>query len=195
MYKNFPAEEESVWIRKKQISVNSTGNDLDGSFLQHSQWFSYGKDCTSETFQQSGYKDFLRHILKSSASMYESSGSQFFRTTTGIQSGPDAFDGSRLAMTFLTLLSVMEIICSFRLVLDGKTGEEIPRSSRSELLDKFLGNNFHLSDAENNIPSCWAEQVEQIYLAENSISRLPQVSKVKFLGSDELFCFCSICAA
>ena len=29
-----------------------------------------------------------RHILKSSASMYESSGSQFFRTTTGIQSGP-----------------------------------------------------------------------------------------------------------
>ena len=84
--------------------------------------------------------------------MYESSGSQFFRTTTGIQSGPDAFDGSRLVMTFLTLLGVMEIICSFRLVLDGKTGEEIPRSSRSELL--FLGNNFHLSDAENNIPSC-----------------------------------------
>ena len=30
--------------------------------------------------------------------MYESSGSQFFRTTTGIQSGPDAFDESRFIM-------------------------------------------------------------------------------------------------
>ena len=43
---------------------------------------------TDETFQQSGKQDYLRHILKSSASMHESSGSQFFRTTTGIQSGP-----------------------------------------------------------------------------------------------------------
>ena len=41
-----------------------------------------------ETFQQSGKQDFFSRILKSSASMYESSGSQFFRTTTGLQSGP-----------------------------------------------------------------------------------------------------------
>ena len=34
--------------------------------------------------------------------MYESPGSQFLRTTTGIQSGPDAFDESRFVMTFLT---------------------------------------------------------------------------------------------
>ena len=56
--------------------------------------------------------------------MYESSGSQFFRTTTGIQSGPDAFDESKFVMTFLTILGVMEI-CSFRLVLERKTGKEI----------------------------------------------------------------------
>ena len=31
----------------------------------------------------------FHHILKSSDSMNESSGSQVFRTTTGIQSGPD----------------------------------------------------------------------------------------------------------
>ena len=37
-------------------------------------------------------KDSFRHILKSSASMYESSSSLFFRTTAGIQSGPDAFE-------------------------------------------------------------------------------------------------------
>ena len=62
--------------------------------------------------------------------MYESSGSQFFRTTTGIQSGPDAFDKSRFIMTFLTILGVTEILYSFRLVLEGKTGEQIPWSSR-----------------------------------------------------------------
>ena len=83
--------------------------------------------------------------------MYESSGSQFFRTTTGIQSGPDTFDESRFATTFLTILGVMEILCSFRVVLEGKTGKKIPESSRSELLEKFLVNNFALSDVEDNI--------------------------------------------
>ena len=36
--------------------------------------------------------------------MHESSGSHFLRTTTGIQSEPDAFNNSRLIMTFLTNL-------------------------------------------------------------------------------------------
>ena len=36
----------------------------------------------------------LDKSLGSSASMYESSNSQFFTVTTGIQSGPDAFDES-----------------------------------------------------------------------------------------------------
>ena len=62
--------------------------------------------------------------------MYESSGSQFFRTTTGKQSGPDAFDESRFAMTFLTILEVMVVLHSFRVVLEEKTGKEIPESSR-----------------------------------------------------------------
>ena len=44
----------------------------------------------------------------------------------------------------------MEILCSFRLVLEGKTGKEIPKSSRFEFLEKFLANNFALSDAEDN---------------------------------------------
>ena len=60
--------------------------------------------------------------------MYESSGSQFFRTTTGIQSEPGAFDESRFVITFLTILEVMVILCHFRLVLEGKTGKEIPES-------------------------------------------------------------------
>ena len=53
-------------------------------------------------------------------------------------------------MTFLTILGVTEILCSFRLVLEGKTGKGIPKSSRLEFLEKFSANNFALSDAEDN---------------------------------------------
>ena len=65
------------------------------------------------------------------------SDSQFFRTTSGTQSRPDAFDESRFVLTFLTILGVTEILYSFRLFLEGKTGKEI-------------ANNFVLSDAEDN---------------------------------------------
>ena len=51
-------------------------------------------------------------------------------------------------MTFLTILGVAEILYSFRLVLEEKTDKEIPESSRSEFLEKFLANNFALSEAE-----------------------------------------------
>ena len=53
-------------------------------------------------------------------------------------------------MTFLTILGVTEILCSFKLVLEGKTGKEIPESSRLEFLEKFSASNFALSDAEDN---------------------------------------------
>ena len=53
-------------------------------------------------------------------------------------------------MTFLTILGVTEILCSFKLVLEGKTGKEIPESSRLEFLEKFSANNFASSDAEVN---------------------------------------------
>ena len=60
---------------------------------------------------------------KISVNLYESLGSQFFRTTTGIKSGPGIFDESRLVMTFLTKVVVTEILCSFRLVIEGKAGK------------------------------------------------------------------------
>ena len=53
-------------------------------------------------------------------------------------------------MTFLTILRVMEILCSFRLVLVEKAGKEITESSRLEFLQKFSANNFVLSHAEDN---------------------------------------------
>ena len=69
--------------------------------------------------------------------MYENSGSQFFRTTTRIQLGPDAFDEATFVMTFLTIVRVTETLYSFRLVLERKTGKEIPESSRLEFLEIF----------------------------------------------------------
>ena len=77
--------------------------------------------------------------------MYGSSGSQFFRTTTEIKSGPDTLDESGFVMNFLTDLGVMEIFCSIRLVLEGRAGKEI-----QEFSEKFLINNFAWSNAEDN---------------------------------------------
>ena len=53
-------------------------------------------------------------------------------------------------MKFLTILGDTEILCNFKLVLEGKTGKKIPESSRLEFLETFSANNFALSDAEDN---------------------------------------------
>ena len=53
-------------------------------------------------------------------------------------------------MTILTFLGVTEILCSFRLGLEGKTGKDIAESSKLEFLEKFSANDFALSDAEDN---------------------------------------------
>ena len=47
-------------------------------------------------------------------------------------------------------MGVTEILCSFKSVLKGKTGKEIPQSSRSDFIEKFTANNFVLSDVEDN---------------------------------------------
>ena len=52
-------------------------------------------------------------------------------------------------MAFLTIFGVTEKLCSFKLVLELKAGEEIPESSRLELLEKNL-KKFAFSDAEDN---------------------------------------------
>ena len=146
---------------------------------------------TDETFQQSGKQDSFWHILKSSASIYKSSGSQFFRTTTGIQSGPDVFDESKFIVTFSSILGVIEILFSFRLVLEGKTGKEMHKSSRVEFLEKFLANSFALLDAEDNT-SGLLNRGGIPDLPWDTISNSPKVTRTKFLRSDGLFCFSSI---
>ena len=50
-------------------------------------------------------------------------------------------------------MGVTEILCSLKLALEGKAGEEIPESSRLDFKEKFSANNFALSDAEDNTSS------------------------------------------
>ena len=44
----------------------------------------------------------------------------------------------------------MEILCSFKLVLERKTGKKTPESSRLEFKEKFSAKNFALLHAEDN---------------------------------------------
>ena len=53
-------------------------------------------------------------------------------------------------MTFSTIFEVTEILCSFRLVLEGKADKGMPESSRLNFFKKSLANNYALSDAEGN---------------------------------------------
>ena len=53
-------------------------------------------------------------------------------------------------MTFLTILGVTEILCSFRFFLEDKAGKEISESLRLEFLERLSAKNFALSDAEDN---------------------------------------------
>ena len=79
-------------------------------------------------------------------------------------------------MTFLSILGDTEILCSLELALEGKTGKEIPESSRLEFLEKFSANNFALSDAENNI----ADLYSRFTFVENTISNSPKVTRAKW---------------
>ena len=75
-------------------------------------------------------------------------------------------------MTFLTILGVTEILCSFKLVLEGKAGKEIPESSRLEFLEKFSENNFALSDTEGNTSSPLNRGIEDLAASITLFQRL-----------------------
>ena len=87
-------------------------------------------------------------------------------------------------LTVVTILGVMERLCNFRLVLERKTGKEIPESSRLEFLEKVLANNFALSDAEDNNSSLLNRGgiYSRFTFVENTISNSPKVLRAKFLG-------------
>ena len=47
-------------------------------------------------------------------------------------------------------MGVTKILCSFKLLIEEKTGKEIPESPRLEFKEKFSASNFALSDAVDN---------------------------------------------
>ena len=53
-------------------------------------------------------------------------------------------------MTFLINLGITKILSTFRLVQEGKAGNEIPESTRLEFLEKILAISFALSGTEYN---------------------------------------------
>ena len=91
-------------------------------------------------------------------------------------------------MTFLTILEVTKILCSFKLVLEEKIGKDIHESSRFEFLKKFLANNFALSDSEDNTfrPLNRGGIADLNFL--RTLLTICQKSR-EFLGSG-LFCLC-----
>ena len=91
-------------------------------------------------------------------------------------------------MTFLTILGVTEILCSFKLVLERKTGKEITELSRSEFFEKFSANNFALSVAEDNTSGPMNRRgYSRTSFVENTISNSTKVTRAKFLESNGLF--------
>ena len=91
-------------------------------------------------------------------------------------------------MTFLTILG------SFRLVLEAKTGKEIPEPSRLEFVGKFLADNFVLSDAKKqHLRATQQRRYSRFNFFENTIGNLPKVLRAKFVGSDGLFCVITVC--
>ena len=54
---------------------------------------------------------------------------------------------------------VTEILWSFRLLLEVKTGKEMTKASRLEFLEKFSAKNFVLSDAEDTTSGILKKEV------------------------------------
>ena len=124
--------------------------------------------------------------------MYENSGSQFSRTTTGIHSVPDTFDEWRFVTTFSTILEITQILCSLKLVLERKRGKEILESSRLEFFEKNFSKQIcFIKYRRQHLWTIEQRMYSRFIFIESTISNFPKVSRAQFLESDGLFCFIS----
>ena len=90
-------------------------------------------------------------------------------------------------MTFLTNVGVKEILCSFTLFLEWKTGKEIPESN----LEMFLPNNLALSGAKDNTTGPLNRGGSADLYLSRTLFGICQKSRKPLLGSDRLLCFTS----
>ena len=85
------------------------------------------------------------------------------------------------------------MLYSFILLLEGKAYKVFSESSKLELTEKFPANNFASSDAKENTsgPLNKDSIYSKLTFVENNISNSQKAKRVKYLGSDILFCFIS----
>ena len=125
--------------------------------------------------------------------MWERSGSQSFRATTRMQSGLDICGKSRLIVTLLTILGFTEILYSFRLVVERKTGKEIPESLRLEFLEKFSANNLYqmqkATPSESQIFGSFVLLVYASLAASRTLLQGLQACLNFTLDTEDLFCW------
>ena len=92
-----------------------------------------------------------------------------------------------------TGLGVSGILCGFKLVLEGKSGKEIPESSRLELLEEFSANAFALSDAVDSTSGPLIRGgIVDLALLKSLLAIRQSVMKAKSLGVYRLFIITSI---
>ena len=96
--------------------------------------------------------------MRPSKNLENKTPSEIYRRVQQLCIKVQAFDELRFIMAFLTNLGVTEILCGFRLVLEGKTGKEIPESSRLEFLEKFSAIFFYQMQKTTPL-GCWIEEV------------------------------------
>ena len=96
--------------------------------------------------------------------------------TAGIQSGPDAFDKSRFVMSFLTNFAVTEILCSFRLVLEGKRGKNIAESFKIRVPRKIFSKQFcSIKCRRHHFGAVEQTRYSRFTIVEETISNAPKV--------------------
>ena len=120
--------------------------------------------------------------------MYQGSGSQFFRTSTRIQSGPETFEKYRFIMIFLTILGVTEILYSFRLILDGKTSKvKRYRVIKIRVLREVFSKQYcFIRCRRKQLLVTGQRRYSRFTFVEKTISNSPKVPRAKLLESDEL---------
>ena len=107
---------------------------------------------------------------------------------------PFIFDESKFILTFLTLLEVKKILCSFRLLLEVKTGKEIPGVIKIIVPRKVFSKQFcFIRCRRQHLQIVEKRRYSRFAFVENTISNSPKVLRGKFSGSDGLFCCISIC--
>ena len=89
-------------------------------------------------------------------------------------------------MTFLTILVATQILCSFRLVLEGKT-------VKVRVFRKFSSKQFYFLRCRIQYIRAVGQRRFSRFTLENIVVNSQKVQKAKFLESDRIFCFTNIC--